>query len=235
MSVRNVKMTKASEIYTLPNEGRWARCSARWQARLDCHSGQEAHFAVTGDIWETAKGRNRGWVSAGMLHDDLRDFAQSGGLRGNDAILPELTRWHLCAVRSGPMHYVPNGLYWLKRHLRSIRALPGPRASEHYLASLTASEQERDRHALESFKRAIVFGALADDEIPVIPDFGPNKFAGAEGTEADKSDAWIVYCESEIERVICPWLEARLPRLMAAFEADMVRWFGPEIVEPETA
>lgn len=233
MAVRNESVTTQSEIYDMLKIR--PCCSGQWTARLDRHSGQNAYFAVTGEIWETLRGRKRGEIGGGCLHDDLQALADTGKLRGRDTILPELLRWHLFDVRRGPMHYIANGVYWLQRHLRSTGTLPGPRSTQRYLASTTESDKAEDKRALECFKSTIVFGALADDEIPAIPDFGPNKFAGAEGSEADKRDAWIIYCESEIDRVIRPWLEARLPRLMEAFEADMVRWFGPGIVEPATA
>lgn len=42
--------------------------------------------------------------------------------------------------------------------------------------------------------------------------------------------AWVKRCEAIVDGTIVPWLNGRLPRLMALFEADMVRWFGPEIL-----
>jgi hypothetical protein len=66
-------------------------------AEIESLKGQSPHFAVTGHI------RDQWGESFGMLHDDIRER------------IPELVpflKWHLTSVNKGPMHYIPNALYW---------------------------------------------------------------------------------------------------------------------------
>ncbi len=74
-----------------------------------------------------------------------------------------------------------------------------------------------------------------DDAIPAIPDFprAPDKsdaYVYDPKTVLQRQHAWVKRCAAIVDETLIPWLNGRLPRLMALFEADMVRWFGPEIL-----
>lgn len=231
MPVRDINKTTHTATYPVPEDlayGSRRTLYATWEVRLwkpsDDHP-QPAHFSVTG---ETRYPNARDIESGGCIHDLLLEFAKRGLLNERDAIVPSLLRWHLFDVKNGPMHYAANGAFWYKKYLRHTKVLPP-----------TVDWWDRDSkdgpETLDHFKSTIVFGALADDAIPALPEFPRSP---------DESDAhvyepavalrrkhdWVRRCEAIVDETIVPWLNGRLPRLLALFEADMVRWFGPEIL-----
>jgi hypothetical protein len=195
-------------------------------------STQPASFCVTGEIKTEGA---RGAVACGRLDDTLRAFAKRGLLQDKDVILPDLLRWNGFHVDRGPWYYIENSTYWLQRHLRAIGQLPPP--IESWLQSTRESDKADDAKALDYFKSTIVFGALDDDAIPPIPEMprGPDatdEYVYDRDTVQQRHAAWVKRCEALVSDAITPWLKGRLPRLMALFEADMVRWFGPDILVP---
>lgn len=233
MPVKDIIRVTRSEEYDMPKtlQNTRFREVAQWEARLwkpspDSH--QPAHFSITGQTkvphkWDIEQG--------GMLHDLLFEFERRGLLRGKDKLLPGLTRWHLFDVKGGPMHYVANGSYHYKLHLRHLGVLP---LSEY------AHRNPRDNEgpkALDYFKNTIIFGALPDDVIPEIPPMprpppASDAYVYDANVATQRRKEWLARCENLVSNTLAPWLEGRLPRLMELFEADMVRWFGPDIVEP---
>jgi hypothetical protein len=235
MPVRDINKVTHSQVYDLPKDYGYGPGDfvAQWEVRLWRPGGastQPANFSITGEI------KRRGYrepQACGRLDDDLREFAKLGRLQGKDVILPELLKWQGFHVDRGPWYYVENGLYWLHRHLRHAGRLP--EAVESYLRSTRDYEKAEDAKGLDHFKSTIAFGALDDDAIPELPELPRAPDASDahiyELKEIERRHhAWVRRCEAIVDDVIVPWLNGRLPRLMALFEADMVRWFGPEIL-----
>lgn len=229
MPVRDINKSLKSDVYDAPRDlahgyGR----KARWDAHLwkpSDTSTQSACFGVTGDIWLPGA---RDVDSCGCLHDDLVEFGKRGLLKGKDEILPDLIRWHGFHVDRGPWYYIENSTYFYKIYLRREGRLPpGVKFWEH--------DRPEDAQALDHFKSTIVFGALDDDAIPEISELprapdASDAYVYDPKTALQRQHAWVKRCEAIVDETLIPWLNGRLPRLMALFEADMVRWFGPEIL-----
>lgn len=232
MPVRDINKTTHTATYPVPEDLAYSRSRtlyAQWKVRLwkpSDDSSQPAHFSVTG---ETRYPGARDIESGGCIHDLLLEFAKRGLLNERDAIVPSLLRWHLFDVANGPMHYVANGVYWYKIYLRREGRLPKS------VNIWDRDDRPEDAKALDHFKSTIVFGALDDDAIPEIPELPRAPDASDVNVYEPKvaeqrQIAWRKRCEATVDDVIVPWLNGRLPRLMALFEADMVRWFGPKIL-----
>lgn len=115
-----------------------------------------------------------------------RRFVEDSFGRGNLDRFPELQpllKWHLCAVGTGPMHYVENGLYWWGKGATG---------------GWNARERSYDPLPLDAFKSTVVYGALPED------------------AEFDPQGPCLAQHEVRV------WLKARLPRLLAAMDAEMV-------------
>ena len=110
-------------------------CTIHWDAEMNKHGTQDAYFAITGQIWSPH--RKDDCEACGCLHEGYIDKVE---LKGLDAKLPGLVRWHLTGVRSGPMHYVANSLFHLKEG------------------------------KVDFFKKCCVFGAVEGDVMPESPE-----------------------------------------------------------------
>ena len=101
MTIKNATRTTTTGTYPVKGYGRGAKI--QWTVQLHRIGQQAAYFSVTGEV------RNP-WrhdiLACGCLHD-FSDMA----LEGKDAMLPEIVRWHLTSVTTGPMHYEANSLY----------------------------------------------------------------------------------------------------------------------------
>lgn len=103
---------------------------ATWEMRS--LGGQDPYFAVTCVEYENGKD-----VGGGAAHDLI------------DRLFPEkarYTKWHLCAINKGPLHYLANALYWAGK-------------------SGFCDSKPGDPTNLEAFKKTIVFGAVESDHM----------------------------------------------------------------------
>jgi len=227
--VRDINKSLKSAVYNTPEDLAFgAGRQAQWEARLWKPSGtspQSASFSITGEIKHP---RAKDAECCGCIHDTLVEFSKRGILKGKDQILPELIRWHGFHVDRGPWYYIETSTYFYKIYLRREGRLPPG-------VAYWERDRPEDVRALDHFKSTIVFGALDDDAIPAIPDFprAPDKsdaYVYDPKTVLQRQHAWVKRCAAIVDETLIPWLNGRLPRLMALFEADMVRWFGPEIL-----
>jgi hypothetical protein len=231
MPVKDTIKTTKTQTYEVPLDLAYGTRGelAQWSPRLwkpSPASPQPAHFNVTGETWVPGR---RGIESGGCLHELLQEFSARGLLTGRDAILPELVKWHGFSVRTGPTYYIENTLFWYKRHLRNEGRLPPS-------ANPWEREQPGDKNALPHFKACCVFGILPYDTVPELPPFPRQPSVNDHWVYGEKKaearlNAWRKRCAEVVEEALTPWLNGRLPRLMEIFEGDMVRWFGPEILE----
>lgn len=103
---------------------------------------QEPYFHVLGGT--EGKLRNNRWAS------DLGRFAccaDHDDVRKNWPEYAALVRWHLCAVKAGPMHYEDNALY----HAEAARK------------ARAAGDAEAATKALLAFEHTVIYGAVASD------------------------------------------------------------------------
>lgn len=232
MPVRDINKTTHTATYPVPPDlayGSHRALYAKWEVRLWKPSDddpQPAHFSVTGELrYPNAHDIKSG----GRLHALLLKFAKRGLLDARDAIVPSLLRWHLFDVANGPMHYVANGVFWYKIYLRRQGKLP---KSANFW---DRDDRPEDAEALKHFKSTIIFGALDDDKIPDLPELPrapdvSDAYVYEPKVAEQRQIAWRRRCAEIVDETLTPWLNGRLPRLLALFEADMVRWFGPEIL-----
>lgn len=234
MPVRDINKTTHTATYPVPKDLAYGSADplyATWEVRLWKPSDddpQPAHFSVTG---ETRYLNARDIESGGCIHDLLLEFAKRDLLNARDAIVPSLLRWHLFDVTEGPMHYVAYGVYWYKIYLRREGKLPKS------VNFWERDDRPKDAKALDCFKSTIIFGALEDDKIPELPELprapdASDAHVYEPRVAEQRQIAWRKRCAEVVDETLTPWLQGRLPRLMALFEADMVRWFGPEILVP---
>lgn len=94
-------------------------------------------------------------------------------------------------------------------HLTSVRQGP-----MHYAANSLFHLKEGK---VDFFKKSCVFGALEDDALPY------------ETENAKEYIARHANPEAAVAEVTKKWLEDRFPRLMEAFERDMVAFFGEDV------
>lgn len=231
MPVRDINKKRPTAVYRMPKELNWGQKDlvGRWEGSLwkpSSESTQPAHFSVTGETW--IPGRSD-FESGGCLHKELERMGALALLQGHDAILPSLVKWHLFDVKNGPMHYVENAIFHYTTYLRHEGVLPpGVHPWD--------APREEDKNAFQYFKSGILFGVLDDDVVPELPPLprAPDRSDAwvydAETAEA-RHVAWVKTGKKLVRDTLTPWLTGRLPRLMALFEADMVRWFGSEILE----
>lgn len=239
MPVKDISHTTHTATYPVPKDLAYGQPGlvTCWEVRLWKPGGdspQSANFSVTG---ETRVPGRRDVESCGCIHDLLVEFDRRKLLQGKDARVPGLVRWHGWHVDRGAWSYVENSTYWYKRHLRHLNQLvPGVE----YWERQRPEAARDDANALDHFKSTIVFGALPDDVIPAIPPMprapdATDEFLYEPHVAKKRYRDWVKRCEATVDDALVPWLNGRLPRLMALFEADMVRWFGPEILTtPET-
>jgi len=233
MPVRDINKVTHTNRYRLPKNYGYGtgNFSAQWEVRLWRPGGastQSANFSITGEIRRDYSGEVQ---ACGRLDEDLLLFAEKGLLKDKDGMLPELLRWQGFHVDRGPWYYVDNSLYWYKIYLRREGKLP---PSPHFWER---DERPEDAKALDYFKSTIIFGALDDDKIPEIPELprapdASDAHVYEPRVAEQRQIAWSKRCAEVVDETLTPWLQGRLPRLMALFEADMVRWFGPEILVP---
>lgn len=219
--VKDIVVKKVSSVYET-RRGEWTQ----WSTQI-----HRSYFSVTGAT--TIRGRHSSCplednnaICFGMLHEDMVQNADK--LKGEDALLPRLIRWHLFDVRSGPMHYKANAQYWFQMAMEKAGKLRPYSSPSGY----------KDHHPdpLEAFKSTVVFGAVPDDEMPVMPDLPrpPDKTDAYvyDGHVAERRlNEWNSRCRELCDDVVEKWCDARFPALMKSFEADMVAWFGEGIIE----
>lgn len=146
---------------------------------------QEPYFSITCSVYEW---KNSYWrmVSCGCQHDIIAEYAPH---------LVPLIKWHLCSIKSGPMHYVANGMFWLERAVMK------------WLVPLYYGDTcAFGDAAMENFKNTIVYGVSPSyDRIekPILKHY--------ENTEVHK-------------KFMRAWLNKRLPEVMAAFHEDMRKY-----------
>ncbi len=233
MPVRDINRSSHSGIYLAKDQ---PYKNAKVRLQFDGHlwkptpdSPQPAHFGITGVMSKRKEPmQDHHAMSYGCLHDELDAIKHR--LRGRDVLLPKRLRWHLFDVRCGPMHFGPNAAYWLQLHLRREGVLP--QTVTHW----THKNGEARDNPLESFKRTVLFGELEDDAMPELPDQPrrpdkSNVWIYDSNTVYKKELGWELEAERRIKASVTEWCAKRLPRLMALFEADMVAWFGPDIME----
>jgi hypothetical protein len=144
-----------------------------------CGNGHNS-FAVTANIY----GRDRIKGEETILFKSESYWCHSGGCCHDEVreAFPELAnllRWHLCDTE-GPMHYVPNALYWAGFDKRWCNgATNDPPNKEH-------------------FKSTINYGVLPDD-CKVNADCDPLSIGWLNGMDRAEIEAWM---ESRRERLI---------------------------------
>lgn len=109
---------------------------------LNSCGGQEPYFSITSQLYVRSK---RTWelVSCGCQHELVRQHAKK--------LIP-LLKWHLCSYNSGPMHYMANGLFWLKR-AQMTEDVPMFKGDSCAIGS----------QALDNFKSTIIYGTAKMD------------------------------------------------------------------------
>jgi len=153
-------------------------------------NNQEPHFSITGVIHERrpSGGFYKEPLTCGCIHDEIvKAWPESEAL----------IRWHLCAPKSGPMHYVANARYWYELH---------------HGISVWASDDERTS-PFDAFVSTVVWGAVDgdhEDQLPKLPAYAANARSVEKSAMRKRVGA-----DMEV------WCLARLPALIARFHADM--------------
>ena len=135
----------------------------------------------------------------------------------------------------GPWYYIENNTYWYIQHLQHVGVLP----KDVWPWDRNDRSQEYAQ-ALTNLKTGCVYGALTEDALPLLPQM-PRKPDASDYWVYDRKEAdhrykqWVYACHALAKATLTTWLEPRLPRLMELFEADMIEWFGPDIVETPAA
>lgn len=91
---KKIAVKKMTKRYTENGENR------AFTATFELHDlGQGAYFSVTGEDRKVGRRID----ACGCMHDDIiRHFPE----------MEKYIKWHLVNVKSGPMHYIANSLYW---------------------------------------------------------------------------------------------------------------------------
>ena len=119
-------------------------------------------------------------------------------------VFPEIApfnKWHLVDIKTGPMHYIENAIYWAEFMLGVSKWNPRP----------------GDPNYRECFESVVVFGALPGDTIPDLSFMPHDDLGDADGADTIKGKRAMVRAR------VTEWCAARLPALMEAFHADMRR------------
>lgn len=131
-----------------------------------------------------------------------RDYSFGASL--DTELFPELqraVRWHLFFYPSGPMHYVANAIYWAEQ-IAGVSEWP---------------RRDYDPDPTEAFDHTVVFGALEGDARPSLDPFPDDDMGDAD------PKTYRDHKRAHVRRVVTEWCEARLPKLLDAFRADMER------------
>lgn len=141
-------------------------------------NNQKPYFSITGHLFAES-------YSGGQLHDDIREHLPQ---------LAYLLKWHLTDCDGTPIHYVANGLFWLRVAMGLIKY-----------------DHHRDPYfPMRAFNNTIKMGCVPSDEeqwkhiVRLIND-GP------------KSISAII--NEDVRR----WLENRQPTLTKVFHNDMIK------------
>lgn len=141
----------------LLNEEDIIRAQVRYD---DCCSNGRQSFAITADIYNKTRYRGEATVtyngrtywnfSGGCCHDEVaRAFPE----------LAPFIKWHL-TFSDGPMHYIANGLYWLREWQKATDLRCQPKNMP----------RESPEKLLINFKRTVVFGWGSEHEFNDVPD-----------------------------------------------------------------
>ena len=141
---------------------------------------QTPYFSITGCI--SASGKDKGFMY-GCIHEHIAKTWPK--------TLKPLIRWHLCDINGLPMHYVADGLYWLKMAVGLV-------------------DNRDNKDALQIFKNHALWGISAYDGDLQLADI-----TQALSTTTNESLA------AAIDTVGTKLLNARADDLKAAFLADM--------------
>lgn len=174
-----------------------ARCRFTVTAKLYSLAGQSPYFSLTGwyrELNSRDQPRAGGAEGGGQCHDLIREHFPD---------LAEYIKWHLCAVHSGPMHYVANGVYWLKENNRP------------YFASTTVlGEVAGDENFWPTYDRI-----GQEDQLRCLPDDGESF---GEDYRPYDPQARLAYAQA--------FLEQRLPVLRDQFQQAMRLLLGEKAV-----
>lgn len=165
-------------------------------------NNQDPHFSVTGEI--KRKGA-RDCESYGQLHNDIEKHFPH---------IAKVTRWHLCFMHKGPMHYIANALY----HVGAYEDLYS------------------DSKNLDYMRSCIVFGAVDGDEEALeeeLVTFNPIEFSA---WLEERLPALLVRFESDIKRYIpgiwtaseMEWRGEHPPVRIARVDFDVAEYVGDE-------
>lgn len=135
--------TFVKPVVLTPDQRRWyADARAHAEIGFTVFPEQEPHFHVLAGI-EHKKKNNR-WESAYGAFACCDDHAT---LVKHFPEHANLVRWHLCALRSGPLHYEANALYWAR------------------LARGEAEVSKIGPDPVEAFKKTVVWGAVPEADV----------------------------------------------------------------------
>ena len=129
------------------------------------------------------------------------------------------------------MYYVENGQYHWKHHLAKLGKLPQKRG----FATLNYHDPKHwSENPEATFKSHVVFGAIEEKGLPTVDFDFPKPMSAAEAYAYDDYDKrwnkWANVCYAIVDDHVKAWCDERFDRLMAAFERDMVDFWGPDVL-----